>query len=239
MGGGRPRAHMWSNSTWMFLLPLYPCPVSSLLQTCPRLIAWPSAKPSCPWCPFVSMSLHAFGRVPRGPGAILRSGPCMGPDELPGTILYLWASNCAVLPLLSSFDPPSSLSIELLPWPSLWPGSLLAIGGLPMLSLSPLGDPSKVQLVSIWPVLPGSALRLRACFWLDWVLAGTHSSFSNSANLVSSFCFRSSLSTNSSTRSSCWSIYFVNVSVSPVLSSHLPSSQPDTAVTSITVSFTI
>ena len=117
-----------------------------------------------------------FGRATLGSGALLPSGPSMGPDRLPRTLLWLRASNPDGLPQLSSSDPPSSSSVEFLPWPSLWPGSLLAIGGLLMLSHSPLGDPSKVPLSSICPVLSGSGLRLRAGFWLDWALAGAQSS---------------------------------------------------------------
>ena len=75
---------------------------------------------------------------------------------------------------------------------------------------------------------------------MEWVLAGTQSSSSTSANLVSSLCFRSSLSTNSSTRSSCWSIHLVStLSISLGLASHLPPSTSNTSAMTLRVAFTI
>ena len=107
-----------------------------------------------------------------------------------------------------------------------------AIGGLPM--LSPLGVPSRVLLSPICLVLSVSGLRLRAGFWLDWALDEAQSSSSTTTNL-SFFCFRSSLSTNSFTGSSSWSINLVTFSVSPGPFSHVPSSTSDTSANSLRV----
>ena len=65
-------------------------------------------------------------------------------------------------------------------------------------------------------------------------------SSSYSSNQVSSFCFRSSLFINSSTRSSYWSIHLFRApSVSPGLASHVPLSTSDTAAMSHGVASTV